>query len=116
MDIRFAGGDGLRAGARARLVPPGPAARRRRAARAAGPGVAAADFGNGVSRVVDFERFLFVNTDLTVHLHREPAGEWVLLDARTRLEPTGAGLAWSVLHDERGPIGLAAQTLFVDAR
>ena len=50
--------------------------------------VAAADFGNGISRVVDFDAYLFVNTDLTVHLHREPAGEWVLLDARTRSSPT----------------------------
>ncbi len=78
--------------------------------------LAAADFGNGVSRVVDFDHYLFVNTDLTVHLHREPAGEWVLLDARTRLEPHGAGLAHSILSDERGPLGLAAQSLFVSAR
>jgi acyl-Coa thioesterase superfamily protein/acyl-CoA thioesterase superfamily protein len=78
--------------------------------------VAAADFGNGVSRIVDFDRYLFVNTDLTVHLHREPAGEWVLLDARTRLEPHGAGLAHSILSDERGQIGLAAQSLFVAER
>ena len=78
--------------------------------------MAAADFGNGVSRIVDFDRYLFVNTDLTVHLHREPAGEWVLLDARTRLEPHGAGLAQSILSDERGPLGLAAQSLFVADR
>jgi hypothetical protein len=78
--------------------------------------LAAADFGNGVSRIVDFDDYLFVNTDLTVHLHREPAGEWVLLDARTRLEPHGAGLAHSVLSDERGRIGLAAQSLFVAER
>jgi hypothetical protein len=78
--------------------------------------VAAADFGNGVSRVVDFDDYLFVNTDLTVHLHREPAGDWVLLDARTRLDPHGAGLAQSTLSDERGPLGLAAQSLFVAAR
>lgn len=78
--------------------------------------VAAADFSNGVSFAVPFEGWLFVNTDLTVHLHREPAGEWVLLDATTRLEAAGAGLAWSVLHDEQGPFGLAAQTLYVDRR
>jgi hypothetical protein len=77
---------------------------------------AAADFGNGVSRVLDWGEWLFVNTDLTVHLHREPAGEWVLLDARTHLEPTGTGLAASRLYDERGPIGLAAQSLFVERR
>jgi len=78
--------------------------------------LAAADFGNGVSRIVDFHDYLFVNTDLSVHVHREPAGEWVLLDARTRLEPQGAGLAHSVLSDELGPIGLAAQSLFVAER
>jgi hypothetical protein len=78
--------------------------------------VAAADFGNGVSRIVDFDRYLFINTDLTVHLHREPAGEWVMLDARTRLESHGAGLAQSTLSDEHGRLGLAAQSLFVAER
>jgi Thioesterase-like superfamily len=77
---------------------------------------AAADFGNGVSRVLDFDSHLFVNVDLTIHLHREPTGPWVLLDARTRVEPHGTGLAASALYDERGPIGLAAQSLFVADR
>jgi len=78
--------------------------------------VAAADFGNGISRVVDFDDYLFVNTDLTVHVRREPQTEWVLVDARTRLEPHGAGLASSTLSDERGQLGLAAQSLFVASR
>ncbi len=77
---------------------------------------AAADFGNGVSHVLDFETHLFVNVDLTIHLHREPRGEWVLLDARSRVEPHGAGLAASALYDEHGPIGLAAQSLYVADR
>jgi hypothetical protein len=77
---------------------------------------AAADFGNGVSRVLEFERHLFVNTDLTIHLRREPVGEWVMLDARTRVEPSGVGLAASTLYDERGPIGLSAQSLYVAER
>jgi hypothetical protein len=78
--------------------------------------IAAADFGNGASRVLDWDEWLFVNTDLTVHLHREPEGPWVALDARTALEPDGSGLAWSHLHDRRGAIGVAMQTLFVDRR
>jgi Thioesterase-like superfamily len=78
--------------------------------------VAAADFGNGISRVVDFGDYLFVNTDLTVHLHREPQTDWVLVDASTRLEGNGAGLARSTLSDERGQLGLAAQSLFVASR
>jgi hypothetical protein len=78
--------------------------------------IAFADFGNGISRALDFRTHLFVNADLTVHLHREPAGEWVGLDARTDLDATGVGQSASVLHDERGRLGVAAQSLFVDAR
>jgi hypothetical protein len=78
--------------------------------------VAAADFGNGVSHELDWNDWLFINTDLDVHLHRPPCGEWVALDARTVLEPRGVGLAVSQLHDEKGAIGLAQQTLFVDPR
>ena len=32
---------------------------------------------------LDWTRYLFINVDLTVHLHRMPAGEWVCLDAVT---------------------------------
>jgi hypothetical protein len=76
----------------------------------------AADSGNGVSATLDFRRYLFVNVDLTVHLHRMPAGEWVCLDAITVPEPTGLGLADTALYDERGPIGRALQTLLVAER
>jgi hypothetical protein len=73
-----------------------------------------ADFGNGLSRTLEFGTHLFVNTDLTVHLHREPVGEWVGLDARTDLDAAGIGQAVSVLRDTRGRIGVAAQSLYVD--
>ena len=76
----------------------------------------AADSGNGVSAALDWRKFLFINVDLTVHLHREPAGEWVHLDAVTLPEPTGFGLADTLLADERGRIGRAAQTLLVGRR
>jgi acyl-coenzyme A thioesterase PaaI-like protein len=78
--------------------------------------VAVADFGNGLSRALAFDTHLFVNTDLTVHLHREPEGEWIALDARTDLDPAGLGQATSVLHDARGRFGTAAQSLFVAER
>ena len=78
--------------------------------------VATADFGNGVAAALTFERFLFINADLTIHLQREPRGEWIALDARTWLESGGAGLAESVLHDVHGPVGRAFQTLVVEPR
>jgi hypothetical protein len=74
----------------------------------------AADVGNGVSSLLDWRRYLFINTELTVHLLRGPAGEWVGVDAVTHLD--GVGLAESVLWDERGRIGRAAQTLLVRER
>lgn len=76
----------------------------------------AADSGNGVSAALDQRRYLFVNTDLTVHLHREPVGEWVCLDAITFPEPDGVGMSDTALFDERGRIGRAVQTLVVRAR
>jgi hypothetical protein len=76
----------------------------------------AADSGNGVSAALDYRRHLFINTELTVHLVREPAGEWVHLDAVTRIGPHGVGLAETVLHDETGLLGRAAQTLLVRRR
>jgi Thioesterase-like superfamily len=74
----------------------------------------AADSGNGVSAALDWRRFIFINTDLTVHLLREPAGEWVCLDAVTHVD--GLGLTDTALFDERGRIGRAAQTLLVRPR
>jgi hypothetical protein len=77
---------------------------------------ATADFGNGVSAVLPFEDFLFINADLAITLNRRPVGEWIALDSRTLLNPGGIGWAESVLHDERGPLGLATQALVVQPR
>ncbi len=74
----------------------------------------AADSGNGVSATLDWPEHLFINTDLSVHLLRPPAGEWVCLDAVTRVD--GLGLTDTALWDERGRIGRAAQTLLVRRR
>ena len=74
----------------------------------------AADSGNGVSAALDWQRYLFINPDLTLYLHRLPAGEWIGLDAHTIAEPHGLGIADDRLHDERGPIGRAVQSLFID--
>jgi Acyl-CoA thioesterase C-terminal domain/Acyl-CoA thioesterase N-terminal domain len=77
---------------------------------------ATADFANGVSAVLPFDRFLFINADLTIHLQRQPRGEWIGLDARTLLHEGGTGLSDSVLHDEHGPVGRSFQTLVVQPR
>jgi len=78
--------------------------------------MAAADFGNGVSSALGFLDYLFINPDLTVYLNRQPEGDWVGLDARTHVEPTGIGLAQSRLLDRRGAVGRAVQSLLIDPR
>jgi hypothetical protein len=61
-------------------------------------------------------RFLFINVDLTVVLQRDPAGEWLLLDAATTIGDRGTGVAETGLSDADGPCGRALQTLLVAPR
>ena len=74
-----------------------------------------ADFCNGVSSVLDFRRWTFINADLTISLARMPVGEWILLDARTWLDG-GAGIAFAKLGDQRGYFGRASQSLLIEPR
>lgn len=77
---------------------------------------AVADCSSGISSRLRFREWAFANTDLTVHLSREPRGEWIGLDARMTLGPDGAGLAHSALHDATGPVGRSAQSLLLARR
>ena len=75
-----------------------------------------ADSGNGLSGVLDPAAWWYINTELTVHLHRVPTGEWLCLRAATTLGASGVGLAETELSDETGRVGRAAQALFVGPR
>ena len=76
----------------------------------------AADSGNGVSVMLDWNRFLFINVDLTVQIERPLQGEWVCLDAVTRPHSNGVGVADTSLWDERGRVGHALQSLRIAGR
>ena len=76
----------------------------------------AADVGNGISAVLDWRSYVFINVDLTVHFERMPEGEWVCVDAVTRPQPSGIGTAESRLSDQHGRIGQAAQSLLIAQR
>jgi hypothetical protein len=78
--------------------------------------LAAADFGNGISSVLDWDNWSFVNPDLTVYLHRAPVDDWVCLDARTWVEPQATGFAESALYDRNGRIGRSLQSLVLGPR
>ncbi|MBL8550684.1 MAG: thioesterase family protein [Hyphomonadaceae bacterium] len=75
-----------------------------------------ADYMNGLSAVLDFETWIFINADLSVHYARTPRGEWILVDAQSLIGPEGRGLAHANLYDLDGLFGRAAQSIMVAPR
>lgn len=75
-----------------------------------------ADSGSGLSMVIDPRAYIFINVDLTVVLHRDPAGDWLRLEATTFMGGTGTGMAHTGIGDAAGEAGSATQTLLVSPR
>jgi acyl-coenzyme A thioesterase PaaI-like protein len=78
--------------------------------------MACVDSASGASAALDPAHWGFLNTELTVHLLRPPAGEWLCLDATTALGGGSIGLATSSVYDERGLVARSAQALLVVRR
>jgi hypothetical protein len=77
---------------------------------------AAGDFGNGISSILSWDEYLFINPDLTLYVDRQPVGEWIGLESRTIIAQGGVGTAESVVYDTHGRIGRAIQSLLVAPR
>jgi len=74
------------------------------------------DAASGISAGLPWDRTTFANIDLVVALFREPAGEWLGMDATTTLGPTGVGQCAADLYDGTGRIGRSVASLFVEPR
>ena len=72
-----------------------------------------ADSGSGVSQGVDHRRWLAINVELTLSVHRDPVGEWIHLDSNTVVGAEGTGRTDTVLGDPEGEFARAIQTLLV---
>lgn len=72
---------------------------------------ALADCGNGISWNARPKEMGFMNTDLTLNVHREPQSDWLASDSLSHWHGTGIGMSQSVLQDESGPVATALQTL-----
>ncbi|UWR02224.1 thioesterase family protein [Ruegeria conchae] len=70
-----------------------------------------ADCGNGISWNAPTTEMGFMNTDLTIQVHREPTSDWLASDSISHWQPSGIGMSQSVLFDTQGPVGTALQTL-----
>ena len=75
-----------------------------------------ADFPNGFGNAVPYDRFTYINPDLTVSTHRLPEGEWLLMDALMHPRATGVGVATGAIFDATGPVATATQSLLITAR
>ena len=71
------------------------------------------DSANGIGAALDPTRFVFMNTDTAVHLHRVPRGTDFGLRARGSIGPDGIGVTTAEVYDRDGFIGTSAQTLLV---
>jgi hypothetical protein len=78
--------------------------------------LACADSASGVSAALDVREWAFLNTELTVHVLRPPAGEWVCLDAATTLGSGSVGVAGAAAYDVSGLVARSSQALLVAPR
>ena len=70
-----------------------------------------ADCGNGISWNAVPGVMGFMNTDLTLQIHREPVSDWMASTSVSHWQGNGVGMSQSVLFDTEGPVGVALQTL-----
>jgi hypothetical protein len=74
---------------------------------------AVADDANGIGSKLEPGKWMFMNTDLVVHIHRIPDGEWIGIRAETNYGPDGIGTTIGTLFDERGASGAIQQSVLV---
>ncbi|MCC5857584.1 MAG: thioesterase family protein [Ectothiorhodospiraceae bacterium] len=67
------------------------------------------DFGNGVGQLNLGPDLGSINADVSLYLHRPPAGKWLGLDAASHMQPNGMGLVETTLFDMHGPVGKVLQ-------
>ena len=74
---------------------------------------AVADCANGIGTKLEIRKWTFMNTDLVVHVHRIPEGEWIGIRAETNYGPDGIGTTIGTLFDESGAVGAIQESVLV---
>lgn len=74
---------------------------------------AVADDANGIGTKLDIRQWTFLNTDLVVHVHRVPEGQWIGIRAETSYGPDGIGTTIGTLFDQSGAVGAIQQSVLV---
>ena len=74
------------------------------------------DFASGAGNALDFTRFTSINPDLSLHVLREPRGEWIGIAAQSEIEADGVGQSHATLFDAEGAVARALVSLLVERR
>jgi hypothetical protein len=75
----------------------------------------AADFASPAAHAGD-AGLKYINSDVSVYLHREPVGEWIGFEVTDHGATDGVAYGATRLYDETGPIGSAACCALAQAR
>ncbi|MBS0472521.1 MAG: thioesterase family protein [Proteobacteria bacterium] len=76
---------------------------------------AAADFASPLANRAE-NSLGYINTDMTVYLHRLPVGEWIGFEKTNHHATDGVAIGECFLHDTQGPIGSATCAALRQAR
>lgn len=77
---------------------------------------AAADMIPSAGSIMDFDRYLSVNPDLSMQFHRVPEGEWIGNRSLVRVNRDGFGSTDAQLFDSTSSIGRSMKSLLIDPR
>ena len=77
---------------------------------------AVADIANGMGSRLNPTEWTFLNTDLTVHIHRPPEGHWIGVRSENHYGRDGVGVSRATLFDEHGPVAGVQQAQLVRCR
>jgi hypothetical protein len=75
----------------------------------------AADFASPFANSGD-KGLNYINADITLYLHRLPAGEWVGFETMNHQATAGVSIAECWLYDEQGPIGTSSVAALAQRR
>ncbi len=78
--------------------------------------ITVADFAHGMTVPLGYEarpEVAFPNADLTVHVLRQPKGEWIGVDAATAWTSEAIGVGWGALYDIEGLVGRVAMSVAI---
>ena len=75
-----------------------------------------ADIANGMGSRLEPAEWTFLNTDLAVHMHRLPEGEWIGVQSENHYGQDGVGVSRGTLFDESGSVAVIQQAQLVRRR